>query len=266
MRIKSFLAVAAGAAMFSPVSPAMAGSPIGLAGTFSAYYAHTENDNRLPGRVSTYGVQGQLAMAINPDFAGEIDGGYTGINPAGPSTQTIDKWNLAGHLFWTPAFGRAGGTVHYQSFGTRGVNLDYTHIGAFGEFYASDNITLGANGGRVLVGCGFGACPDGGYASGGGNFYALPNLMLTAGVRWIDVVNTHFTTFNVGGEWLVSTDYVPVSGFVSYSAIKQSGGFTHDQYLVGIKFYTDGNGETLVDKHRNGALSELVRGGLNLLF
>lgn len=263
MKSTTRLAWTSVAAVLCAATPALAAAPVGLAGIFSAAYAHIENDNRAPFRVNTWDIGGQLAMGFMRDFAAELDGGYTEINPAGPGLK-VEKWNVGGHAFWAPAMGRAGVSVYHQNFSGGGTNLDYTSIGGFGEFYASDAITLGVNGGGILATCPF-ACSDGGYANAGGMFYPTPNFSILATVGFSEVVGMNYTLASVGGEWKFSQNF-PISTFAKYTLATGPGGISNDQYLVGLRFYTDGNGDTLVEKHRNSALSDLVRTGLNLLF
>jgi hypothetical protein len=246
-------------------SPALAAAPQGLAGTLSLQYGQFDASGPT---LDVWGVQGQGAFGLAPEFGAEIDGGYTGVSGSGAS---VDIWNIGGHAFWAPAMGRAGGTVQYQSTSVAGIDLHSTQYGAFGEYFASDQITLGINGGGVSsnasAGCaGCSANADGGYVGGGATAYILPDLGATASVSYVGGAGVNLTTLGIQLEWLFS-ESLPITGMVGYNYTDISGGggnFNH--WFIGLKFYTDGNGTTLVEKHRNGALDSLVRPGINLNF
>jgi hypothetical protein len=262
MKNRSKLALAVATSVLSVATPVLAAAPIGVAGAFSGQYANTSG----PGvHTNAWGLGGQLAFGLAPEFGAQIDAGYTNVN-LGSGFSNSSLWNIGGHAFFAPAMGRLGGTLNYQSFSGGGAaSFNIKHYGAFGEYYATDIVTIGGNAGGTSVGnCG--GCSDGGYVSGGATFYAMPNLGLTGTIGYMNIGGIKNTTFGVSGEWLFSEE-VPISGFIGYNNIDpSSGGGNYDQFLTGIKFYMTGNGFTLVEKHRNGALSPLVLNGLQQRF
>ncbi len=83
-----------------------------------------------------------------------------------------------------------------------------------------------------------------------------PDVLLAGG---------NLTSYTGMLEWLVS-ESTPISLFGSYTNTQVSGGGGHlNLWMIGVKFYTDGNGTTLVGKHRNGALDNIVRPSIRIL-
>jgi hypothetical protein len=170
-------------------------------------------------------------------------------------------WNIGGHLFWAPRQdGRIGATVQYEKLDGGGANTHLTQYGAFGEYYFSNMLTLGLNGGGWTGSSGtFGSSSSGGYIGGGLTDYVMPNLALTGQINYFSGSGAHLTNYSAMGEWLVS-DSTPISIYGGYTYTDASGLSGHiNQWTIGVKFYTNGNGTTLVEKHRNGALDTLVR-------
>ncbi len=259
MKNSAKLALAVAALSLGTAVQVQAAAPIGVTGAFSGQYTNTTG----PGtRANGWGLGGQLAFGLAPEFGAEVDAGYTNIS-LGSGLPNSDLWHIAGHGFYAPSQGRLGGTFHYQNFNGGGFgNFNIKHYGGFGEFYVTDIATLGGNAGGTSVGNCPG-CSDGGYVSGGASFYPMPNLALTGIIGYANIAGIKNTSYGITAEWLFS-EALPISGYAGYNYIDPSGvgGGNFDQFTLGFKFYTDGNGVTLVEKHRNGPLGPLLTNGL----
>jgi hypothetical protein len=240
-------------------APAFADAPQGFAGTLSGSYTDWNFSNG-GGNANLWSTNGQAAFGLGmQDLAAEFDGGYHSVSNG--SAGNLDIWNVGGHLFWAPAAPwRVGGTLQYESLSGFGANTHLYQYGAFGEYYFNDMVTLGLNGGGWSGRQGtFGTGNSGGYVGGGATAYVMPDLALTGQINYFSGDNAHLTNYTAQAEYLVS-ESTPVSVFGGYTFTDVPGPKNHiDQWLIGVKFYTSGNGTTLVDKHRNGALDNLVR-------
>jgi hypothetical protein len=249
------------AASLALATPAFADAPIGFAGTLSGSYSSWNFSGSGGGSSNLWSADGQAAFGLGmQDIGAEIDGGYHNLSASGGGG-SVDIWNIGGDLFWAPGQqGRLGATVQYESLNGGGPNAHLTQYGAFGEFYASNMLTLGLNGGGWTGGSGtFGSSSSGGYVGGGATGYIMPNLALTGAINYFSGSGAHLTGYSAMGEYLVS-DELPVSIYGGYTYTDISGISGHvNEWLIGVKFYTNGNGSTLVEKHRNGALDNLVR-------
>jgi hypothetical protein len=243
-------------------TPAFAQPPMGFAGTLSAQYGQWSTSGFT---ADQWGINGQAAFGLAPQFGAEIDAGYSNLSNHG----TLDTWAIGGHAFWAPDMGRLGATVQYQSTSGGGADIHLTNYGAFGEYYASNMFTLGLNAGGYSASAGFGGfggSSDGGYVGGGVIGYVLPDLSLTGTINYLGASGSNLTSFGIQGEWLFS-ESLPISGYIGYTYTDISNGGGHvDQWFIGFKYYTDGNGSTLVEKQRNGALDSIVRPAVNLTF
>jgi len=243
-------------------TPAFAQPPAGFAGTLSAQYGQWSTSGVT---ADQWGLNGQAAFGLAPQIGAELDAGYSNLSDHG----SFDTWNIGGHAFWAPDMGRVGATVQYQASNGGGLDVHGTNYGAFGEYFASNAVTLGLNGGGYSASAGFAGfsgSSDGGYVGGGVIGYVIPNLALTGQINYLGLDGGNLTSFGVQGEWMFS-ESLPLSGFVGYTYTDVSNGGGHiNQWFLGIKFYTDGNGATLVEKQRNGALDNIVRPTVNFGF
>jgi hypothetical protein len=259
LRAQLAFSVSAALAVFA-TSGAFAGAPIGFAGTFGGEYAHASASGG-GGDENAWSANGSGAFGFGAnDLAAEIDGGYHNITGGGANE---DIWNVAGHLFWAPAMGRVGASVGYVSLDTSGINAHVTTYGGFGEYYASDAITLGIRGGGLSASASFSGLSGsetGSYIGGGLTGYLVPDLALTGVINYDTISSLHFTTYGGTAEYMFS-DMMPLAIYGGYARVDISSGGGHvDQWLIGVKFYTNGNGTTLVERQRNGALGLLSAG------
>ena len=241
--------------------PALAEAPQTFAGTLSGSYGNLSISGG-GGDADIYGGDGQAAFGLGmPNLGAEVDAGYHYLSANGGS---IDTYNIGGHAFWATMQGRLGATVQYQSLSGSGFSAHITNYGGFGEYYASDAITLGLNAGGYTASA-FGSSDNDIYIGGGFSGYLTPNVAVTGLINYYNATGGNLTSYTGMLEWLVS-ESTPISLFGSYTNTQVSGGGGHlNLWMIGVKFYTDGNGTTLVGKHRNGALDNIVRPSIRIL-
>jgi len=289
----TFLGTACVAAVALAAGPAAADTLMGFQGFADATYTHqTFSDTSGHWNEATFGVGGAIPIAEVPNLNVQVDGSYghawsdehTHFSPnfcdpptvSGPScpadfSDSEEVWNFDFSPFLAYPGSRWGMNINYQTITHFG---HITNGGLFMEWYLMDTITLAAKGGYLSTG----GTPYGGhghYLAGSGTFYAMPDLAVSVGVDWTDVVTggSNLTSFclhcrgddgavqyGIDAEWLPNEDW----GTAVY------GGFTYSQnntfkdeynesiWKVGLRWYT-GQG-SLVDRHRGGTLHGFLRG------
>jgi hypothetical protein len=253
-----------------PFSPAMAAAPMGFAGNASASYGSSSCDGC--DSVDSWNVEGSGAFGFNSSFAGQIDGSFNSTSFDDLDVD-VNVWGIGGSLYWAPLWGRLGGSLHYQAADVSDFDLDIevAQFGAFIEYFAGNYITLGAKAGGIGYSFDDDDSESGGYVGGELTGYALPNLAIRGNIDYItlsDDVDVDVTNYGIGAEFLIS-EMVPISIF---------GGYTHseteffgsegdaDTWMVGLRIYTNGNGNTLIERHRNGAVGSISGLGTSSLF
>jgi hypothetical protein len=172
-----------------------------------------------------------------------------------------------------------GATIHYDRNNFLGAGSGFsthsTSYGAFGEYYINDFVTLGAKAGwfregdNSNFGCGGegqGSCiTKGVYVGGAATGYMMPDFALWAAVDYLTINDGgHVTSATLGAEYLFSEE-LPVSAFGSFTRTETSdGGGRDDAWLIGVKYYFNGNGTTLRDRQRNGTLGWIGSPNQNL--
>ncbi len=233
-----------------PFTSAMAAAPMGFAGTLAGSYSNVSCDGCNSADV--WNVNGSAAFGFNPIFGGEIDAGYNNVSSGGSS---IDLWGIGGSLFWAPPMGRAGATFQYANFGVSGFNVNTYSYGVFGEYFASPNITVGLKGGGLTLSNS--GSESGGYVSAALIGYIIPDVAITPFVDYTSISSLDTTNFGIGAEWLVS-HAIPIAIFGGYTRshinISGLGSGDTNTFTIGLRIYTNGNGNTLVERHRNGTL------------
>ena len=244
-------------------APAMATAPMGFAGAFGGDYAHVSESNG-GGSANAYGFNGSGAFGFgNMDLGGQLDFGYHSWDWSG-SSSNVNTWNVGGSAFWAPMMGRAGGTVTYSSSSVGGgVDINVTSYGAFGEYYASDAITLAARGGgwSMNVDLSPGSYSDSGaYVGAALTGYVIPDFAIQAAIDYVGGINQGFgsdfnvTNFTIGGEYQFSESTpIALNATYSYTDVSCSGCGHASTWGIGLKYYTSQG--TLVDHHRNGTLN-----------
>ena len=232
------------------LQPAMAAAPVGFAGTIGGSYGQTSCDGC--DNEDIWNINGSAAFGFSPNFGGELDAGYTGVSGTGFD---INLWGVGGSVFWAPGMGRAGATVQYSTFSESGFSPDFFSYGVFGEYFASPYFTLAAKGGGLSI-SGSGLSESGGYIGAALIGYPLPNLAITPAIEFMSVSDLDVTNYGISAEYLIS-ETVPISVFAGYthSTLSAFGSdLDGDQWMIGFRFYTNGNGSTLVERHRQGTL------------
>jgi hypothetical protein len=216
-------------------------------------------------------VAAPLSTVMGLNF--EVDGSFQQERARIFPKKVRDDWNFGGSAFWANDDGRIGINLAYTSYEHLG-NLD--NGGAFAEWYFGALTVMGKGGFLQSDGSSFGG--HGNYLGIGVTGYVMPNLGITGGVNWGDIVtgqgcqtcgrnDLEGTAFSVLAEWLFDED-VGISGYVGYtyqdnSVIRVS---NHDNvWRIGVHFYTGGG--ALIDRQRNGNLNPWLPGvGANLSF
>jgi hypothetical protein len=97
----------------------------------------------------------------------------------------------------------------------------------------------------------------------------MPNLAIQGNIDYqtLSDSDVNVTNYGIGAEFLVSEN-VPISIFGGYTrseidAFGDSG--SADTWMIGVRIYTNGNGSTLVDRHRNGAVGTIGNVGTSTL-
>jgi len=120
----------------------------------------------------------------------------------------------------------------------------------------------------------------GNYLGGAASGYILPDLAITGGVEWIDLVtgtgcqicgrgDLRGTAFEVIVEYLFLED-LGLSGYAGYSyqsdKVITTTNLHSNTWLVGVRWYMGGG--SLIDHHRNGNLNPWLPGisSANLAF
>ena len=239
MNIKLLAGVCAAAVCALGAGQAMADP----SGTLGGGYNYTTAPGSS-GHIDDWNVNGNIAAPITSNITVQGDAAYDGYSTSGFNFHTD---SVSGAAFWQAAKGRIGLTAGYNQLGASGTNFNYEDYGAFGELYATNQITLGIKGGG-LTGSGLHASYFGGEIVG----YAMPNLALTGTYDYLSVSGGHISAYGASVEYLIS-EKTPFSITGGYTYTDAGSGFHLNTWMIGAKFYFGGKGTTLVDHHRSGA-------------
>jgi hypothetical protein len=212
------------------------------------------------GDANTFGGEAGGIVPFGGGFSGQVFGAYHSLDLS-HGGGTVNSYNVGGAAAWSDDMGRIGLNVAYTGDNTHGANLDVTNYGVFGEWYASDQFTLGLRGGGATLSAssgGFGGffgsgSTTGGYVGAEVVGYATPDLDVQAHVNYISVKKGNQTALGAQAEWLFSED-IPVSGWIGYDYTTLSGGGFSENvntFSVGLRYYIGGGG-SLVQHHRSG--------------
>jgi hypothetical protein len=246
-------------------SPAAADTLTGFAGVVETDYTGFKPENSGSDTINNWLLGGHAAMPLSdlPNLNFQADASYQHTWASHMSQET---WNFGGSGFWAGMDGRAGLNFNYLT-ATHSGHI--TNGGAFGEYYFG-SVTAMAKGGWVSSGgSGFGG--HGNYLGGAGEFYVMPDLGLTAGVQWAQVVTgfgcqtcgrsgVNSTVWEVNGEWLVVDDY-GVSVYLGYAHdnVRVAGNDANaNVWHIGLRWYFGGG--SLIDHQRNGNLNPWLPG------
>ncbi len=226
--------------------PALAGN---FSGMLSGNYLNADIHTPL-GNVNGdgWGGNGALQAALSDSVHLEGDAGYNALSFSGVD---INVSTFDGSVFMPFDSGRVGATIGYTSLGGD-ASGNQTNYGAFGEYWAGDQFTLGAKVGGV----------SGGGSSavyGGGEiiFYPMSDLALNGEISGIG--NGGETDYTAAAEYLVSEE-MPVSVGGGYTYVDLGSGAGHvSVWFAKLSFYfDDGSAKTLVEHHRTGTLGWAV--------
>ena len=253
-----------------PLAPAMAEAPVGFAGNASVSYSNTSVDD-VDDSTDGWNIGGSGAYGFTDMFAGQLDLGYSRNSIDDDVDQ--DLWGVGGALFWNPAWGRVGGSLHYNSLNTDtgfgDFDINVLQYGVFAEWFAGDGITVGAKAGGLSLDADGSDSESGWYVGGALTGYLMPNLALNGNIDFASLSDddADLTSYGVGAEYLISTT-LPISVFGGYTRNNLDIlGFDvdSDTWSIGLRIYTNGNGVTLVERHRNGAVGAIGNLGTGLL-
>jgi hypothetical protein len=227
----------------------------GFSGTLQGQYSNISAGSG-GGSANEWGGAGSAAFGTG--WGGlklQVDGGYQGINVSGGLN--ANDWDVDGAAFWQGGMGRIGGTVGYNGFSDGGTTFNITNYGGFAEWYAAPMFTVGVKGGGLSANNGAFGNGSATYIGGEAVFYAMPNLALNANIDYLSSGhNANITDYGGTAEWLVS-ESTPISVYGGYTYTQLSSGGGHlSTWMVGLKFYCNGNGAaTLADRQRTGNAS-----------
>lgn len=236
--------ILASACVIAAVAIAAPASAANFDGVFSGDYSHLDANGG--GSANEWGASGSGAFGFGGNWAGELDGGYHNIDGSGSN---LSVWNVDGSIMWRGAQGRAGVVVGYQDANGGGTSINATNYGAFGEWYAGPQFTIGVKGGAFNGSHSI----SGDYLGARVTGYIMPNLSLSGEYDYTHLQHLgNENDYSADVEWMFSQT-TPVSIYAGYTNSSISGAGTINTWSVGIKLYTDPMAGSMVDRQREGA-------------
>jgi hypothetical protein len=246
--------------------PAAAATLTDFAGSLNTSFSNSDNSTQGSDSVKSWLLSGSAAMPLSTidGLNAQVDAGYT--HNWGDHFSRED-WNFGGSAFWAGMDGRIGINGSYSNFNRVG---HITNGGAFAEWYFGPITAMGKGG--WLSGGGSGLGGHGNYLGGGVSGYVMPDLAITGGVEWADLVtgqgcqicgrsDARSTAFEIVAEFLFSED-LGLSGYAGYVYQDEKfSGFnssSNNVWRVGLRWYMGGG--SLMDHHRNGTLNPWLPG------
>jgi len=220
----------------------------------------------LSGEYNNYGANGAEANGGRGAANATVnlfETGFGALGVAGDVRYTnldfnatsLQSWEFGSNAFLRMPFGKFGASVaHARITPSGGAKTKAMSYGAFGEFYATNDLTFSAKGGMFDGTGGF----DGAYYGAGAKFYIIPNWSVGARVDQTAFDGGgRLTDYNVSAEYLISWD-VPVSLYGGYTYSDTTGPGPHlDLWTIGLKFYFGaGTNDALVAHDRAGAFAD----------
>jgi hypothetical protein len=250
--------------------PAAAATLTDFAGALNTSFTNSDNSASGSESVKSWLLGGSAAMPLSTldGLNAQVDASYTHNWSSGNGTHfSREDWNFGGSAFWANMDSRIGINGSYTNYNEFG---HLTNGGLLGEYYFGA-ITAMAKGGWLWGGgSAFGG--HGNYLGGAVAGYILPDLAITGGVEWADLItgqgcqicgrsDARDTAFEIAVEFLFSED-LGLSGYAGYTYQSQKfSGFsdTHNNvWHVGVRWYMGGG--SLMDHHRNGNLNPWLPG------
>jgi hypothetical protein len=260
--------------------PAAAATLTDFSGVLTTSFSSADNSETGSDTVKSWLLGGSAAMPLSTldGLNAQFDASYT-HNWADHASR--EDWNFGGSAFWAGMDGRIGINGSYSNYNRLG---HLTNGGAFAEWYFGPLTVMGKGGWLSSGGASFGG--HGNYLGAGVTGYVMPDLAITGGLQWGDIVtgtgcqtcgrgDLRATAWEIAAEFLFSED-LGLSGYAGYT-YQDNKGFgkdplthlfvteeTHDNiWRVGLRWYTGGG--SLSDRHRNGNLNPWLPGsGANL--
>jgi len=246
--------------------PAAAATLTDFAGVLNTSFTNSDNSATGSETLKSWLLGGSAAMPLSTidGLNAQVDASYT-HNWADHFSR--EDWNFGGSAFWANMDSRIGINGAYTNWNKVG---HLTTGGAFAEYYWGA-ITVMAKGGW-LSGGGSPMGGHGNYLGGAVAGYILPDLAITGGVEWADLVegqgcqicgrnDARDTAFQIIVEFLFEED-LGISGYAGYTYQSQKFGAANDTHnnvwLVGVRWYMGGG--SLMDHHRNGNLNPWLPG------
>jgi hypothetical protein len=239
MRTKLLVSACAVTIAAAFAGSAMAAQP---SGSIGAGYGYTDA-NGGGGHLNDWNVDGSVYVPIDPQWAVQVDANYHGLSASGGGG-SIHTDNASVSGMWNQSWGRIGATAGTNEIGGSGSSTTFQNYGAFGVFYPSSQLTLGAKAGQLS---GSGSHLD--YYGAEVIGYATPNVALSASVDNVHQSGTNLTSYSVGGEWQPTAQ--PWTAALTYDNTK-SFGTTLNTYGIRLKWYF-GAGSNLAQRQREGA-------------
>jgi hypothetical protein len=251
------MAVAAG--------PAAAATLTGFAGTLQTNYGMSDNSTSGSDTVHSWLIGGNIAGPLS-DLANlnfQIGANYI---HNWVDNGSREDWNFGGDAFWASDDGRVGVDVGYANFNKLG---HITNGGAIAEWYFGVLTGMAKGGWLSSGGSAFGG--HGNYLGAGVAGYFMPDLAITGGVEWLDLVtgqgcrlcgrgDFRSTNWQAMAEFLWSEDIgLSVYGGYTYSDNKFGSFESHDNaWTIGLRWYMGAG--SLINHHRNGTLNPWLAG------
>lgn len=199
--------------------------------------------NGPAGNSNAFGGSGMMLLSFDQPGANlQLGGGAATTLSGGSGT----LWAGDADLFWRDSKGAIGASVSHGSIDVDGLNAKLTAYGGFGEWYASNHLTLRFKGGS------FSGDASGYYGGGGAVYYIHPYAGLFAEGSYVHMTGLSAWTGGGGVEFMLSSQ-VPLS-IRAGSSYTTSQGAHSTAFFVGLA-YRFHLGGTLTDMDRTGPVT-----------
>lgn len=220
-----------------------------FSGTLTGDYSYVDLDGLPDPNIKGIGGEGEFALGAGLHVQGNAGYNYATL----PGTH-LSNWNLGGSFFWRGEMGRAGAIVNYTDVHLSVLGSAHTtNYGAFGEYFANDQFTVGVKGG------GFSGDFSGGYAGIQLTGYVFPDFAVTGAFNYTHLNRVGAETdLGIQGEYLLSqeTPFAVFAGY-TYSDISDGGGNV-STFMVGLRFYFNTDGfSSLMERQRSGTVGTI---------
>ena len=157
----------------------------------------------------------------------------------------VDAYNVGGSVAYATTQGRVGVAVGYNGLNLNqgGGNLNLVTYGAYGQWYATDRVTLGLKGGGASI-TNSGADTTLAYAGVQATGYLTRDLSVSGTYDWAGENHLNLNTASIQAAYQVSRRYpVTVFGGWSYSDVSIYGiDLQGNGVNIGVKYTFGGEG------------------------